>query len=262
MDLSFDWIAQPDAWIALFTLTMLEIVLGIDNLIFLSLAVAKLPESKRERARKIGLILAMVMRLGLLIAISWVMSLTANIFTVLEHGISGRDIILILGGCFLILSSSHEIFKMIEGHEDKNNLKGAASFGMVMMQIMALDVIFSLDSVITAVGMVEHVTVMMIAVVISIGVMLLSAKSIGDFVDNHPSIKMLALAFLILVGVVLFADGFDYHMPKTLIYVPMAFALAITLLNMKRKKNITDQGKCSACDRPLGRHNPQRATQS
>ncbi len=244
----FQWIYLPEAWIALFTLTLLEVVLGIDNVIFLSIIVDKLPEHQKEKARKIGLGLAMIMRLGLLVCISWVMGLTEVLFTIQNHDISGRDLILIFGGIFLVLKSAHEIHSTVEvkGEHTGGNV-AATTFNMALMQIVLLDVIFSLDSVITAVGLVEHITVMMIAVVISVGVMFVAAKSIGDFVNNHPSIKTLALAFLILIGVVLIGEGFDYHIPKGFIYGAMALALLMDLLDIRRNKNEKKQGVCPTC---------------
>lgn len=247
----FQWVYLPEAWIALFTLTLLEIVLGIDNIVFISIIVDKLPKEQQEKARKIGLSLAMLMRLGLLLAISWVMGLTSVLFTTFGHEISGRDLILIVGGGFLIMKSTHEIFGTIEGHHENSQNKAVTTFSMALAQIVVLDIIFSLDSVITAVGLVEHISVMMIAVIISVGVMFIAAKPISDFVNNHPSVKMLALAFLILIGFVLVADGLDYHIPKGMVYGAMAFALVMNLLDMKRKKNIKETGVCPACKREL-----------
>jgi predicted tellurium resistance membrane protein TerC len=231
---------------------MLEIVLGIDNVIFLSIIVDKLPPSQKEKARKIGLILAMLMRLVLLMCISWIMGLKESLFTLMSYDISGRDLILILGGIFLILKSSHEIYKTVELHAEHDTGKAASSFGMALIQIVIIDIVFSLDSVITAVGMVDEITIMMVAVIISVGVMFFSAKAIGDFVVNHPAIKTLALAFLILIGVVLVGEGFDYHIPKGLIYGGMAISITMALLDMRRhkneNKNITKQIKvCPTC---------------
>jgi predicted tellurium resistance membrane protein TerC len=245
----FQWIYLPEMWIALFTLTMLEIVLGIDNIVFISIIVNKLPKEQQEKARKIGLFLAMFIRLALLLAISWVMGLKETLFSIFSHDISGRDLILIIGGSFLIGKSAHEIYETVEVKHSNIKDKVVSSFGMALVQICALDIIFSLDSVITAVGMVEHVSIMMIAVVISIGVMLLAAKPIGDFVVNHPAIKMLALAFLILIGFILLCEGFDYHLPKGAIYFAMALSLSILLLKMRRDKNLKEAGECYACGR-------------
>jgi predicted tellurium resistance membrane protein TerC len=243
----FQWIYLPEAWIALCTLTLLEVVLGIDNVIFLSIIVDKLPKHQQEKARKIGLGLAMLMRLGLLVCISWVMGLTEVLFSIKEYEISGRDLILIFGGIFLIIKSAHEIHETVEVKHESQKSSGVTTFGMALVQIVLLDIIFSLDSVITAVGLVDHITVMMIAVVISVGVMFFAAKAIGDFVNNHPSIKTLALAFLILIGVVLVAEGFDYHIPKGFIYGAMTLALLMDLLDMRRNKNEKKLGNCPTC---------------
>jgi len=237
----FEWITQPEAWIALLTLTGLEIVLGIDNIIFISILVDKLPAAQREKARKIGLILAMGTRLGLLASLAWIMTLTTDLFTVLGNGISGRDLILLIGGAFLVGKSATEIYHSM-GPETDGDEKGKsgkkASFGMILIQIALLDIIFSIDSVISAVGLSGHLSIMAIAVVLSVGVMMLCAKGIGDFVSNNPSIKMLAMAFLVIVGAVLVAEGLDFHVPKGYIYFAMAFSLVVELLNIRTKKNI------------------------
>ena len=232
----FEWIASPEAWIALATLTALEIVLGIDNIIFLSILVGRLPQNQRAFARKIGLGLAMIARLALLFSISWVMGLTEPWFTLLNQTISGRDLVLIGGGLFLLFKATHEIHNSLEGLEDRGTAVVAASLGMVLTQIAVLDVVFSLDSVITAVGLVEHVSIMAIAIILAVAVMLMAAKSIGDFVDEHPTIKMLALSFLILVGATLTAEGFDVHVPKGYIYFAMAFSVAVEMLNIRMRK--------------------------
>jgi len=232
----FEWIASPEAWIALATLTALEIVLGIDNIIFLSILVGRLPQNQRAFARKIGLGLAMIARLALLFSISWVMGLTEPWFTLWNQAISGRDLVLIGGGLFLLFKATHEIHNSLEGLEDRGAAVVAASLGMVLAQIAVLDVVFSLDSVITAVGLVEHVSIMAIAIVLAVAVMLMAAKSIGDFVDEHPTIKMLALSFLILVGATLTAEGFDVHVPKGYIYFAMAFSVAVEMLNIRMRK--------------------------
>jgi predicted tellurium resistance membrane protein TerC len=210
----FEWWASPEAWIALGTLTALEIVLGIDNIIFISILVARLPESQRAFARRTGLGLAMMVRLALLFSISWVMGLTDPWLTILSHPISGRDVILVGGGLFLLAKATHEIHHSLEGREDSGSTTVAASLEMVLIQITLLDIVFSLDSVITAVGLVELVSIMAIAIILAVVVMLAAAKPIGDFVDDHPTIKMLALSFLILVGVTLMVEGFDVHVPK------------------------------------------------
>jgi predicted tellurium resistance membrane protein TerC len=236
----FEWLASPEAWVALVTLTALEIVLGIDNIIFISILVGRLPEAQRNFARRMGLGLAMLTRLGLLFSISWVMSLTEPWFEVLSNQISGRDVVLIGGGLFLLVKATHEIHNSVEGLDDEGHKVVANSMGMVLLQIAILDIVFSLDSVITAVGLVDHVSLMAIAIVLAVLVMLMAAKAIGDFVDTHPTIKILALSFLILVGVTLIVEGFDVHVPKGYIYFAMAFSVGVEFLNlrMRRKKAI------------------------
>jgi predicted tellurium resistance membrane protein TerC len=234
----FEWIASPEAWIALGTLAALEIVLGIDNIIFLSILVARLPEKQRAFARRVGLGLAMFARLALLFSISWVMGLTDSWFTVLGNDISGRDVILIGGGLFLLAKSTQEIHHSLEGaSEDPSAPKVVAnSLMMVLIQIMILDIVFSLDSVITAVGLVNDIEIMAIAIIAAVLVMMFSAKSIGDFVDAHPSIKILALSFLIMVGSMLIMEGFDVHVPKGYIYFAMAFSVAVEMINIRMRK--------------------------
>ena len=232
----FEWLASPEAWVALATLTTLEIVLGIDNIIFISILVGRLPEAQRDFARRMGLGLAMLTRLGLLFSISWVMSLTEPWFTVLGNSISGRDIVLIGGGLFLLFKATHEIHNSMEGVEESRNTVIATSMGMVLLQIAVLDIVFSLDSVITAVGLVEHVTLMAIAIILAVLVMLMAAKPIGDFVDTHPTIKILALSFLILVGATLIVEGFNVHVPKGYIYFAMAFSVSVEFLNLRMRK--------------------------
>ena len=231
-----EWLASPEAWIALGTLTALEIVLGIDNIIFISILVGRLPRKQRAFARRTGLGLAMITRLGLLFSISWVMGLTEPWVTIFNQAISGRDVILIGGGLFLLAKATHEIHNSLEGIEDSGGTVVAASLGMVLVQVAVLDIVFSLDSVITAVGLVEHVSIMAIAIILAVVVMLFAAKPIGDFVDAHPTIKILALSFLILVGVTLMVEGFDVHVPKGYIYFAMAFSVAVEMLNIQMRK--------------------------
>jgi predicted tellurium resistance membrane protein TerC len=229
-----DWIADPNAWISLATLTALEIVLGVDNIIFISILVGRLPEAQRKRAQTIGLSLAMGARVALLFSLSWIMKLTAPLFTVVGQEISGRDLILIAGGLFLLWKAVHEIHGALEGvHEGGHAAKGAATMGSVLAQIAVIDVVFSLDSVITAVGLADDIGVMVTAVVIAVGVMMLAATSISAFVDRHPTIKMLALSFLILVAVTLFAEGLGFHIPKGYVYFAMAFSMGVEMLNLR-----------------------------
>ena len=236
----FDWIASPEAWVALATLTALEIVLGIDNIIFISILVAKLPVEQREKARKMGLGLAMIARLALLFSIAWVMGLVEPRFTIFGREISWRDIILVGGGLFLIAKSTHEIH---DSFEDPAETSGGAvvakSFSAILVQIAILDIVFSLDSVITAVGLAEHIPVMAIAIIIAVLVMLLAAKSIGDFVDANPTIKILALSFLIMVGMALIGEGLDFHVPKGYIYFAMAFSIIVELVNIRLRERST-----------------------
>ncbi|RCG28922.1 TerC family protein [Sphaerisporangium album] len=231
-----DWVADPTIWIGFFTLVALEIVLGIDNIIFISILAGKLPPEQRDRARKVGLGLALLSRLALLLALSWVVRLTTPLFEVFGHGISGRDLILILGGLFLLGKSVFEIGDSLEGTSGHSSGRVAASFGAVIVQIMLLDVVFSLDSVITAVGMVDQLGVMVAAVIVAVIVMLFAARPISEFVERYPSIKMLALSFLVLIGVVLIAEGFEQHISKGYIYFAMAFSLVVELLNIRARK--------------------------
>ena len=226
-------LADPQAWIALTTLTALEIVLGVDNIIFLTILVGRLPEDRRNLARKIGLGLAMGTRILLLLSLAWIMTLTDPLFAMAGSEISARDLILIGGGLFLLWKSVQEIHNSLEGVADGHGAVAQATFGAVLIQIAILDIVFSLDSVITAVGMVSEVPVMIAAIVIAVLVMMFAAKGIGDFVDGHPTIKMLALSFLIMVGMALVAEGFDFHVPKGYIYFAMAFSVAVEMLNIR-----------------------------
>jgi predicted tellurium resistance membrane protein TerC len=228
-----EWITTAEGWIALVTLTVLEIVLGIDNIVFISILAAKLPNELRARARKVGLTLAMLMRVALLLSITWVMRLTMPLFTAIGQEISGRDLILIVGGLFLLAKSTYEIHDKLEGEEGHGSARVAASFGAVIVQILLLDVVFSLDSVITAVGMAEDIAVMILAVIIAVGVMLVSAGAISDFVERHPTVKMLALSFLLLIGVSLVAEGLDQHIPKGYIYFAMGFSVFVEMINLR-----------------------------
>jgi predicted tellurium resistance membrane protein TerC len=229
----FSWISTAEGWVALATLTVLEVVLGIDNIVFISILAGKLRKEDRARARKVGLSLAMIIRILLLLSITWVMGLTTPWFEVLGQEISGRDLILVVGGLFLIAKSTHEIHDKLEGEEGHGSARVAAGFTAVIIQILLLDIVFSLDSVITAVGMAEDVMVMILAVVIAVGVMLVSAGSISEFVERHPTVKMLALSFLLLIGVSLMAEGFDQHIPKGYIYFAMGFSIFVEMINLR-----------------------------
>ena len=243
--MDFSWISEPSAWVALLTLTLLEIVLGIDNIIFISILSGKLPLEQQAKARKTGLLLAMGTRILLLLGIAWVAGLVAPLFELPlawlgmneeQRGISGRDIILILGGMFLLAKSVHEIHHKLEGQDDPTNAKVKASFASVIGQILILDVVFSLDSVITAIGMADNVMIMILAVIIAIAFMMAFAGPISAFVEKHPTVKMLALSFLLLIGMSLVAEGFAQHIPKGYIYFAMAFAVMVEMLNLKLRK--------------------------
>ncbi|CAN5367630.1 TerC family protein [soil metagenome] len=242
-------LTDPNVWIAFATLTVLELVLGIDNIIFISILAGKLPPEQQPRARFIGLGLALVMRVILLLSLTWVMGLTAPLFALYGHEVSGRDLILIIGGLFLLAKSTHEIHGSLEGEEGHAVKKVYASFGAVIIQIGLLDIVFSLDSVITAIGMVSQVSVMVAAVTISIIAMMLFAGSIGAFVQKHPTIKMLALAFLLLIGTTLIAEGLHFHIPKGYIYFAMAFSVLVEILNMQLRKR---------AKKPVELHDPYR----
>jgi len=232
-------LADPEVWLAFATLTALEIVLGIDNIIFISILVARLPKAQQPRGRTIGLALAMLTRIALLLSITWVMGLSSELFALLGKPFSGRDLILIGGGLFLLAKSTLEIHSGIEGEEHQREVKGGATFVSTIVQIAIIDIVFSLDSVITAVGMVDHVEVMIAAVVAAVLVMMFLAGPIGGFVDRHPTIKMLALSFLILIGVALIGEGLGFHIPKGYIYFAMAFSVAVEMLNIQvRKKKV------------------------
>lgn len=241
----FDWIFLPEAWVALATLLALEIVLGIDNIIFISILVGRLPPQQRELARRLGIGFAMLTRLALLFSLAWIIGLVEPWFSVLGQEISGRDLVLILGGLFLLAKATHEIHLSLEApQEAEASMAAAARNGMVgiVVQIALLDIVFSLDSVITAVGLVDHLSVMVIAILGAVAVMLFAARSIGDFVDRHASIKMLALSFLMMIGLTLMAEGFDVHVPKGYIYFAMAFSVVVELLNIRVRRNRAQQG--------------------
>jgi predicted tellurium resistance membrane protein TerC len=229
-------LTDPQAWIAFATLTALELVLGIDNIIFIAILVDKLPKERREFARRIGLFMAMFMRIGLLLVLAWIVGLVQPLFTVVGQAISGRDLILILGGLFLIWKSTGEIHQSLEGAQDHGSSAVKATFASVILQIMLVDLVFSLDSIITAVGMVDEVAVMIAAVIASVALMMVFAGPIGRFVSDHPTIKMLALSFLIVVGCVLVAEGFDHHVPKGYVYFAMAFSVAVEMLNIRLRR--------------------------
>jgi predicted tellurium resistance membrane protein TerC len=244
-----DFLADPQVWIAFVTLTVLELVLGIDNVIFISILSGKLPAAQQPRARLIGLSLALIMRVLLLLSLSWIIGLTAPLFGVFGHEFSGRDLVLLIGGLFLIAKSTHEIHGSLEGDEGSGSRKTYPGFASVIIQIMLLDIVFSLDSVITAVGMVNNLWIMISAVVVSIIAMMLFAGSIGAFVQRHPTIKMLALAFLLLIGVTLVAESFEQHIPKGYIYFAMAFSVFVEMLNVRLRKKT----------KPVELHNPYSA---
>lgn len=233
----FEWITDPEAWVSLATLTALEIILGVDNIIFISILVGRLPESQRQSGRIIGLGLAMLTRILLLMSLAWIMKLTAPLFTLFNQAISGRDLILLIGGLFLIIKSFGEI-KEATNHQEHHNSesKNKVSYFGVLIQIAVLDIVFSLDSVITAVGMASHLPVMILAIIIAVGVMMFAAKPIGNFVDTHPTLKILALAFLILVGISLIAESLDIHIPKGYIYFAMGFSVVVEMINIRMRR--------------------------
>ncbi|UCG84739.1 MAG: TerC family protein [Gemmatimonadota bacterium] len=235
-----DWLTNPEIWIALITLTALEVVLGIDNIIFISILASKLPQEQQRRARQVGLMGAMITRLLLLLSLAWIIRLTAPLFAVFGHEFSGRDLILLLGGLFLLAKATHEIHDKLEGESGRSNPRGAASFAGVVIQIMLLDVIFSLDSVITAVGMVRVVWVMAAAIIIAVVIMLVSVEAIAAFVERHPTIKMLALSFLLLIGISLVAEGLEHGIPKGYLYFAMGFSVFVETLNLRMRKRIPE----------------------
>lgn len=248
------WLTDTEIWAAFLTLTALEIVLGIDNIIFISILVNRLPKHLQAKGRFFGIMLAMVTRIMLLLSLTWVMRLTHDLFSVFGIGISGRDIILIGGGLFLLMKSTLEIWHSVEGSEDdKPSFKGAASFALILAQIAVIDIIFSLDSVITAVGLVQHVPVMVAAIMVSVIVMLIFAASISRYIEEHPTLKILALSFLIMVGTLLIAEGFDVHVPKGYIYFAMAFSFGVEILNIKMRSVMARNGK----DKHTGHNNEQ-----
>jgi predicted tellurium resistance membrane protein TerC len=232
-----DWIASPEAWIALATLTVLEIVLGIDNIVFISILAGKLPAASQARARNIGLTLAMITRILLLMSLTWIMRLTAPLFAVLGREISGRDLILLIGGVFLIWKSTHEVHQRLEGESAaERTAHGAAGMGQVLVQIALLDIVFSLDSVVTAVGMANQIAIMIAAIMLAVGFMILAAGPVSAFVERHPTVKMLALSFLLLIGVTLIAEGLGQHISKEYVYFAMAFSVFVEMLNLRARK--------------------------
>ena len=231
-------LSDPQAWMAFFTLTALELVLGIDNIIFISILVDKLPAQQKEIARKLGLFLAMFMRIALLLTLSWIVGLTTPLFTLLGQDFSGRDLVLLFGGLFLLWKSVGEIHETLESNQDEQATRSAVTFQGIIFQIILIDLVFSLDSIITAVGMVESVVVMIAAVIASVGLMMVFASAIGKFVSAHPTIKMLALAFLVAIGVILIAESFGHHVPKGYIYSAMAFSVMVEMLNLRLRRRI------------------------
>jgi predicted tellurium resistance membrane protein TerC len=240
-DLTLDWITDPQAWIAFVTLTILEIVLGIDNIVFISILTRRLPPEQQALGRKIGLALALIGRIVLLISISWVIGLTADLFTVFNLGISGRDLVLISGGLFLLYKATIEIHHSVEGKEEEHEKGGRASFKSVLFQILLLDIVFSLDSVITAVGMADDLGVMVCAVVVAVGFMMYSASAVADFIQRHPTVKMLALAFLLMVGMSLVADGISLSINHNYVYFAMGFSMFVELMNLKMKAKMKEK---------------------
>jgi predicted tellurium resistance membrane protein TerC len=233
-----DWLADPQAWLGFVTLAVLEIVLGIDNLVFISILAGKLPARDQAKARRLGLALALIGRIGLLLSLSWVIRLTDPLFTIFKEEISGRDLVLILGGLFLLAKATHEIHDRLEGEEGHGSTRVAPSLASVLIQIALLDIVFSLDSVITAVGMVEQISVMVAAVITAVAFMMVFATKVSDFIHRHPSVKMLALSFLLMIGVMLVAEGLDQHIPKGYVYFSMAFSVFVEALNIRMRKKV------------------------
>lgn len=231
-----EWLTDPQLWIAFITLTVLELVLGIDNVIFISILSGKLPDEQQPRARFVGLSLALVMRVILLFSLSWVIGLTEPLFSIFRQDVSGRDLVLLVGGLFLIAKSTHEIHGSLEGEEGEASRKVYAGFTAVIIQIMLLDIVFSLDSVITAIGMANEIAIMIAAIVIAVGIMMWASTPLGDFVEKHPTIKMLALSFLLLIGMALVAEGFHQHIPKGYIYFAMGFSVFVEMLNLRARR--------------------------
>lgn len=232
-----EWLTDPQAWIAFVTLLALEVVLGIDNVIFISILAGKLPVAQQAKARLVGLALALVLRVGLLFFLSWIVRLTAPLFSIFGHELSGRDLILIVGGLFLLTKATREIHQKLEGEEGHASARVAPSFASVIVQILLLDIVFSLDSVITAVGMVDNISIMIAAVIVAVGLMMVFAAPVSNFVERHPTLKMLALSFLLLIGMTLIAEGWDRHIPKGYIYFAMAFSVFVEMLNLKLRKS-------------------------
>jgi len=233
-----EWLTDPHAWIALATLTAVEIVLGIDNIIFIAILAGRLPPHQQEKARILGLAVAMLVRVGLLLSLTWIMRLTEPLFSLVGMEISGRDLILIGGGLFLLAKSTMEIHENLEGIKEPHSQRVAASFAGVILQIMLLDVIFSLDSVITAIGLAEEIVIMVLAIIIAVGVMMVSSASVSRFIEKHPTLKILALSFLLLIGMSLILEGFEFHIPKGYIYFAMAFSVFVEMLNTRLRKPI------------------------